>query len=75
MFSWGRFGKLGHGSLEDIMAPTLVQSIYHHHVTKVATGPRHSVALTGTCLLPYLRRSVFDRALAGSRLVCLCVAV
>lgn len=53
MFSWGsgRFGKLGHGSLEDIMAPTLVQSIYHHHVTKVATGPRHSVALTGTCSL------------------------
>lgn len=48
LFTWGcgTFGQLGHGSTDDQTSPTLVEFFADHWITHVATGAKHTAAVT-----------------------------
>ncbi|XP_030756884.1 E3 ubiquitin-protein ligase HERC2 [Sitophilus oryzae] len=52
LYTWGRgnYGRLGHGSFDDLLTPTLVLSLVGHHVTGVAlgSGDAHTLCVTSS---------------------------
>ena len=50
VYSWGYgvFGQLGHGTLNDELAPRVVEALREIKIVSVATGLMHSLALTET---------------------------
>ncbi len=43
----GANGCLGHGDLDDVAAPKIVEALISYSVQAVACGPAHVLALTG----------------------------
>lgn len=50
LYTWGRgnYGRLGHGSFEDVLIPTPVTALSGQHVTGVAlgSGDAHTLCVT-----------------------------
>lgn len=47
-FGWGEFGILGNGGNDNLIEPTLISGLTN--ITKIATGYKHALALTGTTI-------------------------
>ena len=46
VWSWGGFGRLGHGDEQEQWQPKKIEAFAGHHVVAVSAGVYHSIALT-----------------------------
>ncbi|XP_048524463.1 E3 ubiquitin-protein ligase HERC2 [Dendroctonus ponderosae] len=55
LYTWGRgnYGRLGHGTFEDVLIPTPITSLAEHHIVAVAlgSGDAHSLCVTAQGLV------------------------
>lgn len=64
LYTWGRgnYGRLGHGTFDDCLLPTMVAALSGQHIIKVAcgSGDAHTLCVTAQGMVfIFLLRTIF----------------